>query len=678
MSEYQAGVIVDDRYRLVSRIGTGGMADVYLAEDLQLNRHIALKLLHRRFAEDPGFVERFRREAQSAAGLQHPNVVSVFDRGSFDGTYYIAMEYLDGRTLKELIKSEAPIEADRAIEITLQVLKAARFAHRHRVIHRDLKPHNIMIDATDHVKVTDFGIARAGASDMTETGSIMGTAQYLSPEQAQGHPVSEPSDLYSIAVVLYELITGRVPFDGESAVSIALKHVSEAPVPPSRLNPAVPQALEQVVMWALNKNAADRPGDADEFIEALKHAREIMHAPPTEQTAMMRAVVPAAMVGAGAAGLLAAPGTDLMTTTAVAPTTGGGFQVTHTGNGGDGGNDDEDEEKQGWAKWWPWLAGLLVVLLIAGGVLAYLLTRPTKVVVPYLVGEQVKVAEGNLRSEGLTWARPATKYSSEPKGQVIHQSILSGVKVIRGTRLTLTISSGHPTVNVPSVAGLSQAAAKRAITSAGFKLKAVRQQPSRTVMMNQAISTTPQAGAGLPGGTAVTLVVSEGWKIPNVIGEPESSAIAEITAAGFTPDAVRKLGSGYPVGQVFDQTPPGLSFANTGTIVTLDVAKKPPSDTTKVPILLGFTRTQANSTLANAGFSNVIYKTKKVKRASQNGFVVKQNPPGDTIVKKGSPVTVWIGKYKAPGGNTATSTTPTATNTGTTPTDTSTNPKKTK
>src|SRR6202044_2960949 len=273
MPEIARDTLIDGRYRVVRRLGTGGMADVYLAEDQQLGRKVALKLLHRRFAEDPGFVERFRREAQAAASLQHPNVVSVFDRGAFDGTYYIAMEYLQGRTLKRLIREEAPLEVNRAIDITIQILKAARFAHRRGVIHRDLKPHNVIIDDNDHVKVTDFGIARAGASDMTETGSIMGTAQYLSPEQAQGHPVSGGSDLYSIGVVLYEMLTGRVPFDGESQVTIALKHVSEAPPPMSAINPSVPPELEQVVMWALNKNPVDRPANADQFINALEQAK---------------------------------------------------------------------------------------------------------------------------------------------------------------------------------------------------------------------------------------------------------------------------------------------------------------------------------------------------------------------------------------------------------------------
>ena len=290
MSEYEAGSTIDGRYRVLSRIGAGGMADVYLAQDEQLGREVAVKLLHRRFSEDPAFVERFRREAQAAASLQHPNVVSVFDRGSFDGTYYIAMEYLPGRSLKQLIREEAPLEPGRAVDLTVQILKAARFAHRRNVIHRDLKPHNVIVDDNDHAKVTDFGIARAGASDMTETGSIMGTAQYLSPEQAQGHAVSAPSDLYSVAIVLYEMLTGRVPFEGDSAVTIALKHVSETPVPPSQLNPAVGPALDQVVMWALNKDPADRPADADQFIAALEQVRGAVTGPVGEITATMRAV----------------------------------------------------------------------------------------------------------------------------------------------------------------------------------------------------------------------------------------------------------------------------------------------------------------------------------------------------------------------------------------------------
>src|SRR3954468_812609 len=264
--------IIDGRYRVLHRVGSGGMADVVCAEDLQLGRKVAIKLLHRRFVQDEEFVERFRREASSAAGLQHPNVVAVYDRGAWDDTYYIAMEYLEGRTLKKLVQDEAPLAPARAIELTIQILRAARFAHKRGINHRDLKPHNVIVDGEGRAKVTDFGIAKAGASDMTQTGSIMGTAQYLSPEQAQGHAVSAPSDLYSIGIILYEMLTGRVPFEGESAVAIALKQVAEIPAPPSAFNPDVQPALAGVVLRAVEQAPSRRFADADEFIAALEHA----------------------------------------------------------------------------------------------------------------------------------------------------------------------------------------------------------------------------------------------------------------------------------------------------------------------------------------------------------------------------------------------------------------------
>src|SRR3954447_24730375 len=273
MAEVTEGAVVDGRYTIERRLGSGGMADVYCAADSQLGRQIALKMLHRRFARDQEFVERFRREASAAAGLQHPNVVGVFDRGEYDGTYYIAMEYLPGRTLKELIRDESPLDQLRAIDYAIQILHAASFAHRRGVIHRDFKPHNVIAADDGRLKVTDFGIARAGGSEMTETGSIMGTAAYLSPEQAQGQRVGAPSDLYSIGIVMYEMLTGRVPFLGESAVSIALKHVSEEPPPLRQLRPDVHPRLEQAVGRALLKDPAQRYASADEFIAALEQAR---------------------------------------------------------------------------------------------------------------------------------------------------------------------------------------------------------------------------------------------------------------------------------------------------------------------------------------------------------------------------------------------------------------------
>ena len=243
MARLEQGMEVDDgRYTLVSRLGSGGMADVWLADDTTLNRQVALKFLHERFSQDAQFVERFRREAQAAAGLQHPNVVGVYDRGEWDGIHYIAMEYVQGAALKDLI--ERGLSVGEAVEITRQILAGARFAHERGIVHRDLKPGNVMVDGEGRAKVTDFGIARAGASEITQTGSVLGTAHYLSPEQAQGLEVAEPSDIYSIGVILYEALTGQVPFDGDSAVTIALKQVSEQPRPPSELNPNVSPALD--------------------------------------------------------------------------------------------------------------------------------------------------------------------------------------------------------------------------------------------------------------------------------------------------------------------------------------------------------------------------------------------------------------------------------------------------
>src|SRR3954452_923628 len=250
--------IVDGRYRAVRRLGSGGMAEVWGAEDEELGRRVALQLLGGRFAEDPEFRERFRREAQSAAGLAHPNIVGIFDRSDWEGTPYIAMELVDGHTLKELVTERGPLPPAVAVNFVEQVLRALGYAHRRGIVHRDVKPQNVIIDAEGTAKVADFGIARAGNSEMTETGAIVGTVEYVSPEQAEGLPVDRRTDLYSAGVVLYELLTGRVPFDGEAPVSVALKQVSEHPVPPSQLRPGIPRALEAVVMRALEKDPAHR------------------------------------------------------------------------------------------------------------------------------------------------------------------------------------------------------------------------------------------------------------------------------------------------------------------------------------------------------------------------------------------------------------------------------------
>ena len=265
LSDTLINTLFDGRYRIMRKLGSGGMADVYLAEDEELGRRVAIKILNDKYAPDDQFVERFRREAKNAAGLSHPNIVSIYDRGEAEGTYYIAMEYLDGRSLKELVVARGPLPIPDAIAATRQVLSALRFAHRKGVVHRDIKPHNVMADADGRLKVTDFGIARAGVSQMTEAGSIIGTAQYLSPEQARGAPVDQRSDLYSIGIVLYEMLTGQVPFTGESPVEIAMKHLSDPPRPPSLLRTDIPPDLDMVVLRALAKNPEDRFQTAEEM-----------------------------------------------------------------------------------------------------------------------------------------------------------------------------------------------------------------------------------------------------------------------------------------------------------------------------------------------------------------------------------------------------------------------------
>ncbi len=624
MSEFEAGTIIDGRYRVLYRLGAGGMADVYLAQDEQLDRQIALKLLHRRFAEDPGFVERFRREAQAAASLQHPNVVSVFDRGAFDGTYYIAMEYLEGRTLKQLIRDDAPLEVNRAIDLTVQMLKAARFAHRRGVIHRDLKPHNVIVDDNDHVKVTDFGIARAGASDMTETGSIMGTAQYLSPEQAQGHAVSEPSDLYSIGIVLYEMLTGRVPFDGESPVSIALKHVSEAPPPPSQFNPEIPSALEQVVLWSLNKNPADRPADADQFIMALEQVREALASP--EVTASMRALT---------AGTGSYPQTSLVPAIEAAGAY-GSAGLALDGEKLDRYDDEHDADRRQ-KPIWPWLLGLIALLLIGGGVATYLLTRPEKTTMPIVVRMTEAQAETAIQQRGL-YSNVITVSSTYANGTVIGQNPDGGTSLNKGSTVNLTVSSGPQTTSVPNVEELSRAEAIDQLKAAGLKISSVRTETSSTVPAGDATRTYPVYGQSVQRGSSVILWVSSGLTVPNVVGDDLGSAQSAL--AQFTVRTVNQTSTTATPNTVLSQSPPGGEAAPANATVTLTIAQAP--DTVRLPRVVGDTPTAATSTLNGLGL-NVNQATTPVHTPSNVGVVVQQNPGSTSVVKKNSTVTITVG-----------------------------------
>ena len=661
MPDAVIGSFIDHRYKVVSRLGSGGMADVYLAEDEQLGRKIALKLLHRRFAEDPDFVERFRREAQAAAGLQHPNVVGVYDRGGYDGTYYIAMEYVPGRTLKQLIRDEAPLDPVRAIDITMQVLKAARFAHRHGVIHRDLKPQNVIVGESDQAKVTDFGIARAGASDMTETGSILGTAQYLSPEQAQGHAVSASSDLYSIAVVLYEMLTGHVPFDGDQAVTIAIKHVSEAPTAPTTVNPNLPVELEQVVMWALNKNPADRPADADQFIAALEHAKAAIVSGATGQrTASMAAVAAGAAglaVGAGAAaGGIPAPA-DAKAGAEMPPPS--GEAAAEDGGGPPPGEPEAPRKRRGRN----WLWALVAAVVLAGaGVAAYLLTQPAQVLVPPVVGEQFDIARTQLLNKGFQ-VHEISETSNHPAGQVFAEIPTGGATADKGSTVTLTVSTGPGNTSVPAVEGQPLDAARRAIQQAHLKVGQVQQQSSSQVPNGDVISTSPTAGQTVQINTSVEIFVSSGKplvSVPNVVGQSQDSAKSALQGAGFQV-STNTQSSSAKAGNVINQDPAGGSQAASGSTVTLVISSGPANTTTTptatVPSVTGQKSGPATNALQGAGFK-VSQTTKPVTSQSKDGVVVSQDPGGGSSAPKGSTVTIVIGQLQQSGGTTNTTTTP--------------------
>jgi beta-lactam-binding protein with PASTA domain len=645
----EAGTVIDGRYEVLSRIGSGGMADVYLAQDALLGRQVALKLLQHRFAQDQEFVERFRREASSAAGLSHPNVVSIFDRGEWDGTYYIAMEYLPGRTLKAMVREEGPMDPASAIEIVIQILRAAKFAHKRGIIHRDLKPHNVILDEEGRAKVTDFGIARAGASDMTLTGSIMGTAQYLSPEQAQGQSVSETSDLYAVGIVLYELLTGAVPFDGETAVTIALKQVSAEPPPPSLLNPAVSPELDAVVARALAKSPLERFADAAEFIAVLEQARAQIGSPPISAPAMNGPVFPPTAIadgpmmvptGAPAALLLAA---------------------------------SEEDEETGDETWWQryrwWVLGTLGMLAIIGVALALALTANNKVSVPALTGLTQTQAVARLSHAGLTASPSQAASATVASGTVIGQSPKANSEVKKGSRVSIVVSSGPGSLALPNVVGQTGAQATAALQAAGLK-PTTQNQASTKVKQGLVISTDPSAGTELQEGSPVTVVVSSGPQqvaVPEMTGSSETEAKATLKAAGLKLGTVTKQSSSEQApGTVLSQSPVSGTQLAAGQAVNLAVAQAPKE--VAVPEVVGQNETQAAAALGRAGF-NPKSVSRTVTDPNQVGVVLKQSPASGAVAPRGATVTIAVGELSQTGSateTTPTTTTPPATTTTTT------------
>ncbi len=642
MGDFRPGEIVGGRYEIIELLGSGGMANVYRAHDSQLGRDVAVKILADRYTADPAFVERFRREASAAAQLNHPNIVQVFDRGEADGTYFIVMEYLVGPDLKSVIRTRGPLPPLEAIDNTQQILAALAAAHRRDVIHRDIKPQNVMLASDGVLKVTDFGIARAGAGgDMTEAGSVIGTAQYLSPEQAHGGELTSASDCYSAGIVLYEMLTGRVPFDGERPVVVAMKQINEPPVPPRTYEPGIPAALETVVLKALAKRPSERYRTAEEFSMALTNVRrQIDPASTGQQTVILGAVAaetaaPTTMMAA------AAPAQP----TAVTPATGTGSTGAPTG-----------KKKRGRSAL---VIGIIVLLGIAAiaGVLLFANSggSSNSVTIPTdIAGQSVNAAKAELTQLGLKVVTKTVTSAAADKGNAVGTAPAEGTSVAKGSTVTLNVGGGPKTAPVPNVVGLTQAVATSSLQSAGFAVIVV-QSSSTSVPTGTVISQNPAASTHLAPQGSVTITVSSGASVPNVVGKQLATATSELKAAGFVVGTVtNQSSSNIASGDVVQQSVSAGSAAPAGTSIDLIVSTGPA--TASVPNVIGLSASAAASQIRAAGFTPV---SQSANNAAAAGIVFAQNPAANTSHATGSAVrfTVSLGPSTSTGTTTG-STTP--------------------
>jgi beta-lactam-binding protein with PASTA domain/tRNA A-37 threonylcarbamoyl transferase component Bud32 len=627
VSDTLINTLFDGRYRILRKLGTGGMANVYLAEDEVLGRRVAIKILNDRHAGDDQFVERFRREAKNAASLSHPNIVSIYDRGEAEGTYYIAMEYLDGRSLKELIVARGPAPIHLAVDYARQILAAIRFAHRHGIVHRDIKPHNVLVDGEGRLKVTDFGIARAGASQMTEAGSIIGTAQYLSPEQAKGAPVDQTSDLYSVGVVLYELLTGVVPFSGDTPVEIAMKHLSTVPEPPSAKRADVPRDLDLVVMRALAKDPSERYQSAEEMDADLRRVnRGVAISPVTEEaaTAIIARPPPSAVTEIKPRAPDAVP---------YAP------PAAYY---------DYDEPPR--RAIWPWLVALLfVIAAVVGGYFLYSqiqdqLSGSKTIAVGNYVGIREADAVAKINAAGLrpNPVRQPNADSRFPETYVFQQSPKPGDRTQKHNFVTIYVSLGPPKTDVPSVVGEPLDQALSDLQNAKLQGKSVRVESDKPA--GQVVSQSPTAGASVEQGSKVTLRVSKGPQpigVPNVIGSTFESAQSTLLGMGF---AVSRLDvkSDQPKDTVIGMSPGPGTLQPPNTNIRLTVSKGP--TTSMVPDVTSLSQSDAQAQLDASGFKVKIV-SQPVTDPSQDGIVQTQNPTGGTQAPPGSVVTIAVGKF---------------------------------
>jgi eukaryotic-like serine/threonine-protein kinase len=588
--------LLGGRYELDGVVGRGGMAEVYRARDIRLDRIVAIKTLRTDLARDQTFQARFRREAQSAASLNHPSIVAVYDTGEDMATGvpvpYIVMEYVDGRTVRDLLQEGHRLLPERSLEIIDGVLRALEYSHQAGIVHRDIKPGNVMVTRNGDIKVMDFGIARAmsdAQATMTQTAQVIGTAQYLSPEQARGERVDARSDLYSAGCLLYELLTGRPPFTGDSPVAIAYQHVRENPIPPTRIDPDIPRWADAVVLKAMAKAPADRYQSAAEMRADLQRAAQGMPvaavAPPTRmdmydpRTQRMGADQ---MMGAGA-------------TTRIPP-------VDYGEYGDDGGYDRGGYDRGGRSfRWIAWVLGLLLVAGVVAGVAYYLLGSGGSYYVPQVQNLSLAAAEQQIKAAHLQVGAITDEASSTvPKGYVISSTPAQGDSVAENTVVSLDVSSGVGQVTVPSVKGQQVTAAEANLSGVGLNFTTTA-NPACTTTANQVLSQSPAASTKVNPGTTVSLTYcGGGTQVPTVTGLSLQSAETSLTAAGFTYTVKTEAGpAGTQPGNVWQQDPPANSNQAPKTQITLLV--QPNASPTAAPSQSGVGGSQPASAPASGG-----------------------------------------------------------------------------
>jgi serine/threonine-protein kinase len=644
MADMAPPEVFSDRYELVRHIARGGMAQVYLAQDQLLDRPVAIKVLFPELSSDLSFVERFRREAQAAANLSHANIVSIYDWGQGEHTYFIVMEYVDGQTLSALIR-QGLLSPTRTAAIGADIASALDFAHRRGVIHRDVKPGNVLIDLHGQVKVADFGIARAishASEGLTQTGAVMGTATYFSPEQAQGLPVDARSDVYSLGVVLYEMVCGRPPFSGDSPVAIAYKHVREYASLPSSLNPSVPGDLEAIVMAAMAKDPEDRYQSAGELRDDLvrfQQGHPVLAAPPVQPSPATRVVggPPPGPPYAPTYAQREVPGLDALETAYME-------------------YPDEGQAPQH-QRSWLW-ASLFGVLLVSLGVLVFLIGHnvgwwgsPTNITVPAnLKGDSVAQAQALLKQAGFGEVTVQHQPTAlVPGGQVIGTSPPSGSVVRSGSPIVLDVSAGNPWAAVPYLVGKPCGTADSTLTAKSFHYRN-NNQSSSTISSGNVISTKPAGGQKYQQDRTVQVYCSTGVAttiVPLLQGLTESQAIDKLFADHLTVGGVKNVPSATVLpGFVAYTSPVAGSAEPWRTAVTLYVSDGRQM-TTVPPDLVGKTQQQASTELNAVDLSPAIVPV-AVTNPAQDGYVISTDPSPGKAIREGSSVTLYVGQYTGP------------------------------